>query len=45
MDQHIALEHPCEAAEAFVSRQAHGLFIAGKSVPAVSGKTFIYFQF
>ena len=40
MDQHISLEPPCEAAEAFVSRQPHALFISGKSVPATSGKTF-----
>ena len=40
MDQHISLEPPCEAAEAFVSRKPHTLFISGKSVPATSGKTF-----
>lgn len=40
MDQSFSTETPCAAAQAFVARAPHGLFIGGQSVPAQSGRSF-----
>jgi aldehyde dehydrogenase (NAD+) len=40
MDQHVEVEPASAAAQQFLSRQRHELFIGGRSVPAASGQYF-----